>query len=489
MGQDIVVAFSNSMEKWQRNYSKGWQAFPWESFYKTRLPVHNHYKFPVITNSHSTFVSALNMPTLFFHFFLFLITTSVTNLIPAVHSNCIESQKQSLLELEASLDYGDESTKLTTWNASTDCCSWRGVTCDTIGHVVGLDLSSESIRSKGIDNSRSLFQLQHLQSLNLVDHSFNSSSIPSAIGRLIDLRYLNLTSASFSGRIPVEILRLTGLKVLDLSKNFDLSVENPNLSMIFQNLTGLRELHLGYSLNLSTQGSDWCEGISSSLPNLRVLSLSGCGLSGPICDLPNSIRNLKMLSTIDLSNCSFTGSLPKSIENLTQLVDLDISWNRFNSPISSIHWETLANLERLDLSNNQLYGTIPSSLVSLSKLESLILSDNQFSGQLPEFSNTSSNLLDNLDLGNNNFEGEIPSTIFNLQGLQNLNLSANNFSGFPFNGHHQQPRNLSRVDLSHNSLLFDNHSSNSAFLQINTLILASNKLRAFPDFFKRPIHS
>nr|XP_004305547.2 PREDICTED: receptor-like protein 12 [Fragaria vesca subsp. vesca] len=467
-----------------------------------------------------------------------------------------------------------------TWNSSTDCCSWLGVTCSSNGCVVGLDLSRESI-SCSIDSSSSLFQLQNLQSLNLAYNDFNGSSIPSAIGRLADLRYLNLTSAYFSGQIPFEVARLTRLVTLDFSKSGKpLLVENPNLRMLFQNFTELVELYLYSSVDLSTQGSDWCEAISSSLPHLRVLSLSGCSIRGPLCeslanlqylyeidlsynsfnspvpgvfanlsnltylslssskllgtfpkeifqipsiqtidlsynddlhgsfpefpnngslrslivdstsfsgDLPNSIGNLKAISTISLSRCSFTGFLPKSIENLTQLVDLDIAWNRFSSPISSIHWENLVNLESLHLSYNQLYGTIPSSVVSLPKLRFLTLSHNRFSGQVPDVSNTSSYLLDTLDLENNNLEGQIPTTIFNLQGLAILRLSSNNFSGFPFNFLHHQPINLMFVDLFNNSLLFNNHSSNSSSLQIKTLVLASNKLRAFPGFLRDQI--
>ncbi|PRQ44326.1 putative leucine-rich repeat-containing, plant-type, leucine-rich repeat domain, L [Rosa chinensis] len=315
------------------------------------------------------------MPTLLLHFLLFLITTTVTNLIPAVHSNCIEAQQQSLLHFKQSLEFdSSESSKLITWNSSTECCAWLGVTCSTIGSVVGLDISNESI-SCSIDNSSSLFQLQHLQSLNLADNNFKSSSIPSAIGKLTELRYLNLM--------------------------------------------------------LSGQGSDWCEAISSSLPNLRVLSLSGCRLSGPICD-----------------------SLAK-----------------------------LQSLQEIDLSLNQLNGSIPSSVVSLPKLERLTLSHNRFSGQVPEFSNTSSPLFDTLYLENNNLEGQIPTSIFNLHGLLFLNLSSNNFSGFPFNGP-RLPRNLSSVNLSNNSMLFDYNGSKSSFLQIRHLILASNKLRAFPDFLR-----
>lgn len=48
-----------------------------------------------------------------------------------------------------------------------DCCTWDGVTCDLLtGHVIGLDLSCSLLNGIIYANS-SLFQLRHLQTLNL----------------------------------------------------------------------------------------------------------------------------------------------------------------------------------------------------------------------------------------------------------------------------------------------------------------------------------
>ncbi|XP_040361536.1 receptor-like protein 7 isoform X2 [Rosa chinensis] len=105
-------------------------------------------------------------------------------------SRCIEVEQQSLLHFKKSLVFdSSKSSKLITWNSSTDCCSWLGVTCSTNGSVVCIDISSESFSSfsRSIDNSSSLFQIQHLQSLNLAYNYFNGSSIPSAIEKLTEL--------------------------------------------------------------------------------------------------------------------------------------------------------------------------------------------------------------------------------------------------------------------------------------------------------------
>ncbi|XP_062002942.1 receptor-like protein 7 [Rosa rugosa] len=520
------------------------------------------------------------MPTLFLHFFLFLFTTTVTNLIPAVHSNCIEAQKQSLLHFKKSLVIdSSESSKLITWNSSTDCCSWLGVNCSTNGRVVGLDLSRELVPSS-IHNFSSLFQLQHLQSLNLAYTAFTfsssiPSSIPSGIGKFANLRYLNLSRAVFIGEIPTEIARLTRLKVLDLSRMY--SGGQPNLGTLIQNLTELTELNLD-DVNLSEE-SHWSQTISSSLPKLSVLTLSYCRLSGPIHEsfarlhslstlildgnnisgpvpkffanfsslislslsesnfhgafpkeifqvptlqsvdlsanselrgslpefpkngsleslvlsgtkfsgvLPDSIGNLKMLSELDLRECNFTGAVPKSLANLTQLGHLYLSSNKFSSPINSIQWDKLLKLVDLDLSDNLLYGSIPLSPFSIPLLQRLDLSGNNFSGQLLEFSNVSSSSLLSLDLSSNNLEGSIPVSILNLPKLDFCNLYSNNLSGFPFYGL-QESRNLSFLDLSYNSLLFNHSGTNSShpsLLQIKTLNLTSNKLKAFPSFLK-----
>ncbi|XP_050369366.1 receptor-like protein 35 [Argentina anserina] len=316
------------------------------------------------------------MTSLFHHFFLFLTITCVTNLVTEVNINCIEEQQVSLLNFKKSLVYEIKppSPRLITWNSSTDCCSWLGVTCSINGYVVGLDLSREFV-SCNIDNSSSLFQLQYLQSLSVIhlDYNYFNSSVPRSFASFSNLTSLSLSHCNLLGTFPKEIFLIPSLEAIDLSGNLE--------------------------------------------------------LGGSFPEFP---RNRTELSTISLSRCNFSGSLTKSFENLTHLVELDISWNNFNSPISSIHWEALVNLKSLDFSNNHFNGSIPSSIVSLPLLGGLSLSNNNFAGKFPVLSNTSSVSLRNLLLGNNNLEGEIPTSIFNLQGLMNLDLSSNNLSGFPF---------------------------------------------------------
>uniref|UniRef100_A0A2N9EFS1 Leucine-rich repeat-containing N-terminal plant-type domain-containing protein n=1 Tax=Fagus sylvatica TaxID=28930 RepID=A0A2N9EFS1_FAGSY len=70
------------------------------------------------------------------------------------------------------------------WKADTDCCSWDGITCDTEnGHVVVINLSNSWL-SGTLKSNSSLFNLRHLQKLNLALNDFSSSTIPSQFGQL-----------------------------------------------------------------------------------------------------------------------------------------------------------------------------------------------------------------------------------------------------------------------------------------------------------------
>ena len=147
----------------------------------------------------------------FSHFSLLLLITTLPMFlcknIVSIHSQCLEEQQILLLQLRQSLKFNSsQSSKLVSWDSSTDCCSWIGVTYNK-GNVIGLDLANESI-SGGLDNSSSLFNLPYLESLNLAENSFYDTQITSGFENLVNLVYLNLSNSDFVGQIPVEISSL-----------------------------------------------------------------------------------------------------------------------------------------------------------------------------------------------------------------------------------------------------------------------------------------
>ncbi|KAI5335981.1 hypothetical protein L3X38_026115 [Prunus dulcis] len=101
--------------------------------------------------------------------------------------------------------------KVASWKREGDqnrsnCCSWKGVECDEeSGHIVGLDLSSSCLYGS-LNSNSSLFQLVHLQRLDLSDNDFHFSEIPSRLGHdLTNLTYLNLSLSGFSGQLPTSL--------------------------------------------------------------------------------------------------------------------------------------------------------------------------------------------------------------------------------------------------------------------------------------------
>ncbi|KAL4352484.1 hypothetical protein GQ457_06G005760 [Hibiscus cannabinus] len=208
-----------------------------------------------------------------FFFNLYIVTFfSIATL--SVSGQCQSDQQELLLGFKNSLN-SSLSEKLGKWNQDRDCCSWGGITCDASGRVIGLDLNNQSISGE-INNSNSLFRLQHLQQLNLAYNTF-ISEFPSWFGNLTNLSYLNLSNAGFSGRIPVGISYLTKLVTLDLSSSLFtgllLKLEKPDLKILVQNLTGLKNLYLD-GIHISSNGKEWSQALSSSLPNLQVLSVT-----------------------------------------------------------------------------------------------------------------------------------------------------------------------------------------------------------------------
>ncbi|KAM7477851.1 hypothetical protein LguiA_026064 [Lonicera macranthoides] len=467
-------------------------------------------------------------------FIITIITTCCVSIVP-INAQCLEDQRSLLLQLKNTLKfYSSSSTKLVQWNHhNKDCCLWEGITCSKAGHVTGLDLSGEFIYG-GIDNSSSLFSLRFLQSLNLAYNDFDSAQIPSAFINLTSLTYLNLANSGFGGQIPIELSQLTRLVTLDLSTFLSLKLENPNLNMFFQNLTQLTELYLD-GVEISAQGYDWGQPISSWLPNLRVLSLSNCNLSGPIDSsllklqflsvirlngnylhgaLPGKIFHSQTLQILDLSgNAELNGSLPEFPQNgkPTQLAYLDLSVNMFtgampwlemsknltyidlshnnlSGPFSFTQFEGFVNLAYINLGYNSFTGRIPSSLFGLPSLKQLLLSNNHFDGSPPEIPNASSSALETLDLQGNKLEGEIPSSFLDLKSLNFLSLSSNNLNSTIQLENVQKLVNLTTLDLSYNNLSIKtggNHSGFYPFPQFTYLGLASCKLRNFPDLKKQ----
>ncbi|KAI3981434.1 hypothetical protein MKX01_042460 [Papaver californicum] len=221
---------------------------------------------------------------------------------------------------------------------------------------------------------------------------------------------------------------MTRLVTLDLSctKTFSqgLILTHPNLETLTRNLTSLRDLLLD-GIYISDEGNKWSRTLSFSLPELQVLSLSFCSLSGP---LDSSLLQLQSLSKLQLSHNNLSTEIPDFLGDFPNLIFLDLTdcglYGEF--PLKKIL--SLRTLQILYLGNNKrLQGSLPEFRKD-GMLQELVLSGTSFTGELP-YSIGNLKFLSILDLFDCGFNGSIPASISNLDQLQILQLAWNRFTG------------------------------------------------------------
>ncbi|KAJ4795241.1 Leucine-rich repeat receptor-like protein kinase family protein [Rhynchospora pubera] len=278
-------------------------------------------------------------------------------------------------------------------------------------NLESIDLTNNSLTGSIPGNiSRSLYRLR-------LGWNQLYGTIPTSIGELSYLSYLELDGNKLKGAIPNQLGNCKNLTLLNLASN---NFEN--------------ELPLGLG----------------NLSNLVVIKLQMNNFSGRI---PNQILTWANLSTLNFSQNALSGEIPSQISNLKKLANLNLGGNNLSGSIPS----TIGNmsyLNELQLGNNKLSGIIPAMPVSLTT--ALNLSHNSFSGPIPSSSFINSRELEVLDLSRNNFSGLVPDSLTTLQFLTILDLSNNNLSGTLPNFH-----NWVNVIITGNALLSREATSNS----------------------------
>lgn len=232
--------------------------------------------------------------------------------------SCHVRDSLALIELYNSTDGPNWTVR---WNLSKPMNSWIGLTMNSDGCVISLDLDGNtelSVNGKVGNNlvgklPNELGQLSQLKYIQLNNNRL-SGSIPSSICSLLDLSEINLSNNELVGNIPTEIGNLRNLKSLNL--------ENNNLSdTLPASIYELTELVI---LNVSgNQLEGHIAEKIAKMKNLQECSLYYNRLSGP---LPYGFVDLPALRILNIFNNNFEGCYPSQYLNLCPIMP-DFSGN------------------------------------------------------------------------------------------------------------------------------------------------------------------
>ncbi|XP_015165207.1 receptor-like protein 12 [Solanum tuberosum] len=398
-----------------------------------------------------------------FSFLLFLCLLSFSSSIP---HPCRKDQSISLLKFKKTFTvnstasdsnvceifYGQKPyPKTSSWNMSIDCCSWDGVICDEMtGHVIELDLGCSCLVGK-LDSNSSLFQLSHLQRLNLSVNNFSRvDSIPLQSLDTIDLRsnllqgslpippistrFFLIAHNNLTEEIPSHICNLKSLVMLDLARN-NLKGAIPQC---LGNIRSLKILDMHNNKLSGTLPTTFSNGSS-----LRKLNLRGNKLEGKI---PRSLANCKVLQVLDLGDNHIIDTFPMWVGTLPKLHVLSLRLNKLHGPIRTLKNENMfPDLRIIDLSYNAFTGNLPTSLfrhlktmrtIDPSKKKLTYLEDYYYQDSIIVISKGYEielikilTVYASIDLSSNKFEGHIPSIMGELTALKALNFSHNRLQG------------------------------------------------------------
>jgi hypothetical protein len=223
------------------------------------------------------------------------------------------------------------------------------------------------------------------------------TSLPNAIGKLVNLIGLYVVNNNKLTSLPETIGKLVNLTLLDVSGN-----QLTSLPETIGEITNLTVLNVSNNIELTSLPET-----IGKLTNLAELYLGNNDLTS----LPKTLEKLVNLTHLNVSNNQLT-SLPETIRKLTNLTHLNVGYNKLTSLPEIIG--DLINLRILDVRGNKLIS-LPKTIGELTNLEDLIAHNNKLIS-LPETIGKLS--LGTLDVSYNKLEElpEIHAAFLNLEG-------------------------------------------------------------------------
>lgn len=254
-------------------------------------------------------------------------------------TTCTTDTVEALLEFRSA--FSDPSGKVfSTWDSGgSDCCSWKGVTCQDSALIIldvegpsgtGSDQVTKNQSYSGGKPGNTLYKLKDLQTLKLTHLQFSTKipsqwssfsnnvvsitvndcdlqgSIPSGVANIDHLQRLDLSNNNLSGSIPSKLCSLKSLTYLDLSYN---QLDTSSVPDCLANGGSITNVNYGHqsssnssSSSSSSSGSGSASGGGSSSGNGTSYSSGNLQLNPPASSPSLLFAPLLLSSMILLSN-------------------------------------------------------------------------------------------------------------------------------------------------------------------------------------------
>ncbi|MCY3809906.1 MAG: M66 family metalloprotease [Gemmatimonadetes bacterium] len=354
---------------------------------------------------------------------------------------CGESDRKVLEELYEAASGADWENS-GGWLVGDDLDTWYGVSADSFGYVVEIDLEDNGLKGK------IPFQVGDLEGLTKLEIGTNDlvGPLPLRLTNLdlerfgyADTKLCELDDEEFEEWLDgIPSLERTGQECPDPREVLTALYHATGGSGWWYNENWLSDAPLDewYGVETDEDGQvTWIELTNNllvsrlppelgDLPRLERLMLFDNYLSGPI---PPELGKLSSLLTLDLSDNLLTGSIPPELGGLYNLSALHLFKNQLSGPIPS-ELGDLHELHGLHLFENQLSGSIPPELGRLSNLTDLSVVDNDLTGSIPpELGGLGS--VEIFGLAHNRLSGAIPPELGDMATVHTLDLNDNDLSG------------------------------------------------------------
>ena len=332
---------------------------------------------------------------------------------------CNAADRAALASLYEATD-GPDWTNAGGWLGDAAVDEWWGVTADSLGRVVELDLADNNL----------------------------SGRVHPALAALHRVTALRIGGNPLTGPLPLSLARLP-LRELDYSDTEVCAPADASFRDWLNNIPshrgtgvacdGLSDREILVSFYHATGGPGWTRSDNwlTDAPlgewhgigvddegRVTELALAYNNLTGSI---PPEVGALERLRALFLSGGNLTGPIPPELGDLAELHLLHVIKNDLEGRIPP-ELGRLSRLEILGLSENRLEGGIPPELGALERMRSLYLDENDLTGPIPPELGKMARLL-RLYLWDNRLEGPIPSSLGGLAELEELRLQENDLSG------------------------------------------------------------